>query len=147
MTVTEPAPRALLHVEQPELLTTTDITHCSIAARIETLLLDKLSKWTVPQIAALSVHLAVKVITLGQRGSLGPLGLGSVKDIFMVVGHEGTQHYMALAVTAPTRLEILLKGLNSDKEAPKLSEAPKEMELLTQGFNESARREWQKANY
>jgi hypothetical protein len=147
MPATGTSPRAFLHVEQPELLNTADITHSSIAARIETLLLDKLSKWTVPQIAALSSHLAVKVIILGKKGSLGPQGLGSLKDIFMVVGHEGAQHYMALAVTAPGDLEIVLKGLNSDKKALKLSEAPEEMELLTQGFNESARVEWQKMNH
>lgn len=146
MSASGPSPGAFLHVQQPELLNTNDITYATIVARIETLLLDQLSKWNDPQIATLSGHLATKIIKLSQRGSLGPLGLTSVQDIFMVVGHEGPQHYMALAVTAPTSLEIVLKGRNSNKTGLKLSEAPEEMELLTQGFRQSAMVEWQKVN-
>jgi hypothetical protein len=131
------------HIQQPEPLATDGITRATMVVRIQALLQDKLTMWEPVHIATLSTHLANEVMSLTRKGQLGPRGISSVNDIFMAVGHEGPQHYMALAVYAPTALKILLRGQSNPKDGTDPLADAAEMENLRQGFHDNAMVEWQ----
>jgi hypothetical protein len=131
-------------VQQSETVTTDSIPHDMIVARIQALLEDKLPTWDTPYIVTLSSRLANDVIKLGGRGHLGSYGVSSVEDIFMVIGHEGPRHYMALAVHAPNSMRILLQGQSNYMDGADPLKDSEKMEWLRQGFNSNALKEWQK---
>ena len=82
----------------------------------------------------LSMSLISKIIHLGQTGSLGPHGIQTLDEIFMVIGHEGSKKYMALAVMSPVKLCVLLRGTSEDLEGKEPLVDQKSMEWLRQGF-------------
>jgi hypothetical protein len=135
-----PAHTSVFH--QPT-YTPESITYEMIATRVHLLLQDKLTACHMSVIATLSSTITNHLVSLGTAGKLGSCGLSSVKDIFMVVGHEGAMDYMALAVIAPVELRLLLKGPNTDLEGKDALKDPQAMEWLRQGFHNVALSEWE----
>lgn len=109
-----------------------------ILTRIQYLLQFKLLNWGIPQIVMLSSSIAKRVISLDRDGHLGPDGLSSMENIFMVVGHEGNMRYMALVVTAPIELKLLLTGWKTDLKGRNPMKDAEAMEWVRQGFNNGA---------
>jgi hypothetical protein len=133
-------------VLQQPIYTPDSITYDMVVARIQSLLEFKLTSCATSGIVMLSSSITNHLISLGTTGELGPAGLESVKDIFMVVGHEGAMSYMALACTAPMKLRILLKGYNTDLKGVNALTDPEAMESLRQGFHNVAVCEWERIN-
>ena len=65
----------------------------------------------------------------------------------MVVGYEGTKRYMALAVNAPGRLDILIKGAAVEAENRDALVNERFMEELRLGFYSVATNEWQRLDW
>lgn len=83
---------------------------------------------------------------VGQDGKLGPDGIQGVDEIFIVVGYEGTRRYMGLAVNAPEKLFVLLKGrLLESMGRNHLVEAAF-MEELRLGFHNASFEIWANVN-
>jgi hypothetical protein len=133
-------------VLQQSIYTPDSITYEMVVARIQSLMESKLTSCATSGIVVLSSSITNHLISLGTTGELGPAGLESVKDIFMVVGHEGAMSYMALACTAPMKLRILLKGYNTDLKGVNALTDPEAMESLRQGFHNVAVCEWERIN-
>lgn len=91
------------------------------------------------------MSLISKIIHLGQNGSLGPHGIQTLEEIFMVIGHDGSKKYMALAVMAPLKLCVLLRGTSEDLEGKEPLDDQKSMEWLRQGFHNVAVDEFNRA--
>ncbi|KAF1847071.1 uncharacterized protein K460DRAFT_402437 [Cucurbitaria berberidis CBS 394.84] len=120
------------------------ITREMIIERIQYLLQDKLPRWSTPTaVLELAKRLTFILIEYGQRGGLGPHGLSKLSDIFMSVGHEGIWHYMALTVNPGMGdVQILLKGELREKEGKDPLHDEELMEMLRDGFDQQAVREW-----
>jgi hypothetical protein len=139
------------------------ITQRLISTRIQNLLQSKLSHWQDAAIMMLScklvctlrlfastntcpAYLSHVIISRDRAGLLGPDGISSVNEIFMVIGHEGTTKYMALAVTTPIDLHILFRGEAREAENRDPLEDGEYMEELRLAFYEVAVAQWQSVN-
>jgi hypothetical protein len=134
-----------------------------ISARVEEMLHPRLPTWAPHNIVLLGgkspnlrlitftnlpiVHLSHTIIARGRAGILGPHGLSSLEDIYMVIGYEGTKRYMALVVNAPSRLDILVRGtaIEAENRDPLVNAGF--MEELRVGFYEVATSEWQRLDW
>jgi hypothetical protein len=94
-----------------------------------------------------TVHLSHTIIARGQAGLLGPHGLSTLEDMYMVIGFEGSKRYMALAVNASSRLDILIKGAAVEAEARDPLVDDRFMEELRVGFYHVATSEWQRLDW
>ncbi|OAL05538.1 hypothetical protein IQ06DRAFT_212341 [Phaeosphaeriaceae sp. SRC1lsM3a] len=132
----------------PEVIipTSDSITRESIAIRLQSLLSTNLPGWISRHIVHISTSLTERIVSLGKNGDLAPHGIGSVDDIFMVVGHDRGYHYLALAVTAPIALKVLMKGPSYSLDGMDPLRDQQSMEILRRGFGDVAFKEWSRAS-
>ncbi|KAL5115566.1 hypothetical protein ACEQ8H_006542 [Pleosporales sp. CAS-2024a] len=131
------------------------MTSSMLTTRIHTLLSPHLHEFTDPNLSTLSTALSDRVIHLGRNGHLGPHGLQNLKDILMVVGHEGGNNkYMALAVVGLGKVWTLMRGAGEDMNEKRLTmylegktggkDGDGGLEWLREGFFNAAVDEWKR---
>lgn len=83
--------------------------------------------------------MADDIIRLGRDGAFGPVGLASLTQIFVCIGHESLYHYMCLAVQPSFGdVQVILRGDLCEQEGmdPMFDHAV--MALCREGFNKRA---------
>jgi hypothetical protein len=72
----------------------------------------------------------------GNNGNLGHNGLSDLNDIFICIGHEGTKHYMCLAVRSNVSdVIVFLKGQSYERDGKDPMHDKTLMQEAKEGFS------------
>ncbi|KAF2825742.1 hypothetical protein CC86DRAFT_293691 [Ophiobolus disseminans] len=130
---------------QPQAIPPNSITLDGLCDRITFLLRRILpTVWTANNLTMLATSLANSIIFLGRSGQLGPDGLSSYSDIFMVIGYEGKGpcRYLGLAVMAPVQLRILMRTGSYDVRGRDPMRDRDCLQHMKDGFHNVAMDQW-----
>jgi len=135
-------------IHQPAPISPDSITEDGICARIQGLLSYHLRNWNPTNILVLASSFTQSLITLGRNGHLGPNGLGSYLDIFMVLGYEGNVplRFFGLGVMAPMQVRMLLRTASYDLKGMNPLRDVKTLEFMMEGFHNVAVKKLNRVN-